>query len=189
MHAPTMTPEIPHPVTSLTEKELYRLGCRRWIEVCEVFCQKLGFDVKEVDGDEINFLLKMKGEETILGYAVCFKSWRHETTEAELSGLEERMRKRGIENGIIFTRGGFSKDALQYVKGKSFDLLTIRVLLKDIKQLKQEAIDEIEALARKIEFLAPCCPGCRKAMVHVKNQVGGFWRCSNYPSCNLTYMN
>ena len=189
METLTITPEVEEPVTTLTEKEFYRLCCNRWKEVCELFCRKLGFEVDEMAEMNQRFFLKKKGDNTILAYAKCFKQWNREITVADLSGLEKRMKMMGVENGIIFTRSGFSRDALDFAKGKSFDLITVRVLLNDILKLKAEDIREMESLARKIVFLAPCCPQCRKVMIHASNQVGGFWRCSKYPRCNVTYMN
>jgi hypothetical protein len=184
----TLDREIEQAGTTLTERELYRLGLKRWMEVCELFCEQLGFDVAQPQEDSMEFLLKMKGEETVLRYAKCYKSWKHEITAKELSELGEQMGARGIENGIIFTRGSFSKEALEFVKGKSFDLITIRGLLKDILLMKDEPIQAIEALAREFRLTAPLCPGCGRVMNHAKNQVGGYWRCANYPKCNLTYM-
>lgn len=180
--------EVNTPVAALTARDLYRLCRKRWIEVCELFCRKLGFDIEEMESDDMNFLLRRPGDETIIGYAKCYASWRCQIREEDLVQLETLMAARGIENGIIFTRGTFTLKARDHARHGSFDLITVPEMVQDIELLKPTDIQEIEALTREIRFIAPYCRRCGSLMEHRKNAVGRFWRCSRYPACTQTHM-
>ena len=47
------------------------------------------------------------------------------------------------------------------------------------------ALERMETPERKSKFL---CPHCKEGSLRfVRGKNGGFWGCSNYPSCTATY--
>jgi len=139
------------------------------------FFERLGFTVNLTGGSAdggIDIVLH-RGNEVHL---VQCKQWRSNNVSVsvvrELYGL---IAAHGADGGYVVTSGKFTKDAVEFAKGRDITLIDGAQLLQYIKG------DDAPAQSIK-------CPQCGSNMVRRISRQGAnigksFWGCSGYPSC------
>lgn len=139
------------------------------------FFERLGFTVNLTGGSAdggVDIVLH-RGNEVHL---VQCKQWRSNNVSVsvvrELYGL---ITAHGADGGYVVTSGRFTKDAVEFAKGRDITLIDGSLLLQYIKG------DDASAQSIK-------CPQCGSKMVRRISRQGAnigksFWGCSGYPSC------
>ncbi|HDX9006506.1 TPA: restriction endonuclease [Aeromonas dhakensis] len=139
------------------------------------FFERLGFTVNLTGGSAdggIDIILHRSNE---LHLVQC-KQWRSNSVSVsvvrELYGL---IAAHGADGGYVVTSGRFTKDAVEFAKGRDITLIDGAQLLQYIKG------DDAPAQSIK-------CPQCGSNMVRRISRQGtnigkSFWGCSGYPSC------
>jgi restriction system protein len=127
-------------------------------------------------------LVLRKGNEK---FFVQCKQWKAFTVGVtivrELYGVMAAERAVG---GFVVTSGQFTKDAVEFAKGRNVELIDGPKLMTMIRSAQA---------ARKSSVAAPkpSCPVCSKTMVQRTAKKGAnagqtFWGCTGYPSCRGT---
>jgi restriction system protein len=175
--------------------------------VGEVF-RRQGYDVRETGGGGadggIDLVLR-KGSEKVL---VQCKQWRTYQVGVkivrEMYGL---MVAEQADRVIIVSVGAYTKDAAEFARGKSIELIDgdklVELRAEQDKESTQYAVgsNAVEARARGDETRrqeavksvtlptgSPTCPRCSAEMVLRTAKKGAnagnqFWGCSRYPAC------
>lgn len=149
--------------------------------VSEAYRRK-GYQVKEnlkagADGG-VDLVLTKDNEVTL----VQCKQWKTKsipvTTIRELYGV---MMDQNAQKGVVVCSGAFTKDAIEFAKGKPIELidgLRLRSLIGSIQKTENIFISNDK----------PLCPKCNSLMTirkATKGQHAGntFWGCSTFPKC------
>ncbi|MFK5913625.1 MAG: restriction endonuclease [Woeseiaceae bacterium] len=149
--------------------------------VSEAYRRK-GYQVQEnlkagADGG-IDLVLIKDNEVTL----VQCKQWKTKaipvTTIRELYGV---MMGQNAQKGVVVCSGAFTKDAMEFAKGKPIELidgLRLRGLIGSIQKTENISVSKDK----------PVCPKCNSLMVLRKAGKGqhagkSFWGCSTYPKC------
>jgi restriction system protein len=158
-----------------------------------------GYQVTETGGGGadggIDLVLR-KGNEKFL---VQCKQWKAFTVGVtvvrELFGV---MAAKGATGGFVVTSGKYTKDAMEFAKGRNVELIDGPSLLKMInaaqvnRERKEPTLNTNAPARTPISNPAiPACPVCSKAMVQRTAKKGAkagqtFWGCSGYPACKGT---
>ena len=149
--------------------------------VSEAYRRK-GYQVQEnlkagADGG-VDLVLTKDNEVTL----VQCKQWKTKsipvTTIRELYGV---MMDQNAKKGVVVCSGAYTKDAIEFAKGKPIELidgLRLRSLIGSIQKTENISVSNDK----------PLCPKCNSLMVlrkATKGQHAGqsFWGCSTYPKC------
>jgi restriction system protein len=146
-------------------------------------CQ--GYSVTEnssagADGG-IDLVINNDGKSTL----VQCKNWKAKSvgvaTIRELYGV---VTAEGASGGIVVCSGHYTKDAIEFSKGKPLTLVDGGDLVRLISDVQQSP--KIEAVTD-----SNVCPVCRSRMVlrtakRGKNAGSSFWGCSRFPKCRGT---
>lgn len=162
--------------------------------VGEAFRQQ-GYKVIELGGagpDGGVDLVLMKGAEQ---FFVQCKQWKAFKVGVgvvrELYGV---MAAKGAAGGFVVTSGRFTKDALEFARGKNVVLVEgpkLFAMLRTAKAGIRKVTAEPDAPATVGSEESPGCPTCGSAMVKREAKRGSnagkaFWGCSTYPKCRGT---
>ena len=101
------------------------------------------------------------------------------------------MAAEGAHGGLVVTAGSYTKDALDFTKGKSIDLIDGQKLEKMVREVKRAAPQSggggYETLVQSSHAVQKICPSCGSDMVKrvaKKGNIGNqFWGCSTFPRC------
>jgi restriction system protein len=128
------------------------------------------------------------------------KNWKAQKVNVkvvrELYGV---MAAEGAHGGLVVTAGAYTKDALDFAKGKSIDLIDGQKLEKMVAEVRrgegqfqtrrgpqvQPSQGGYETLAKSVKKI---CPSCGSDMVkrvakQGPNTGNQFWGCSMFPRC------
>jgi restriction system protein len=155
--------------------------------VSEAFRRK-GYDVEEnlgvgADGG-VDLILRKEGKTTL----VQCKQWKSKrvgvSVVRELFGV---MNAEKADHGIVVCTGGYTKDAIDFARGNSIELLDGEDLVKIIGQLQPSPNIRMETQP-SVSPPTDSCPTCGSPMVlrtakRGKNIGQNFMGCSRYPKC------
>lgn len=124
-------------------------------------------------------------------YLVQCKNWK--TKPVGVSVVRELFGVVTAENasgGIIVCSGGFTRDVVEFTRGKSIELVEGAELVRLIGDVQTRPKIEAVHTAPKLST-EPSCPTCGKPMVmrtakRGKNAGNDFWGCSQFPGCHGT---
>lgn len=123
-------------------------------------------------------------------YLVQCKHWRSTSVGVnvirELYGLVAA----GADRGIIVTSGQFTKDAIDFARGKPLELIGREALAELISRAKTGK-PSVSTLALQPPLAAAICPRCGNSLVLRTARQGAhigqpFYGCTAYPSCKFT---
>lgn len=106
-----------------------------------------------------------------------YKSWKVPVTVVrELLGV---MSAENAVGGYVVTSGKFTKDAVEFAKGKNIELIDGNALntILDITKIPNEQPSLI---------VEEICPRCGAQLVERNGKFGKFFGCSTYPKCQFT---
>jgi len=132
-----------------------------------------------------------KGERKLL---VQCKRWKKASIGApvirEMYGILVDKKADGI---IVVASGKFTREAIQFAKGKPIELVDGPTLLELISQIQRKAPEQtLDTVSEQRNApLPPTCPLCGSPMVERvakrgKNAGNRFYGCSKYPKCKGT---
>ncbi len=170
------------------------LSWRRFEELVGEAYRRQGYRVVENDSagpdGGIDLVISKHGKR----YLVQCKQWRSQKVGVkvvrEMFGLVAAEQAAG---GIVITSGQFTREAANFAKGKSLELVDGDQLVSLISAVQKEP----KISARKVnskpagEPAAPPCPACGGKMIlrtarKGKNAGQQFWGCSAFPKCRGT---
>lgn len=161
---------------SKLKEPLLNMSWQEFEKLTGAFFERLGFTVNLTGGSAdggIDIILH-RGNELHL---VQCKQWRSNNVPVsvvrELYGL---ISAHGADGGYVVTSGRFTKDAIEFAKGRDINLIDGTQLLQYIKGNNDSPDQSIK------------CPQCGCYMVRRIIRQGAnigksFWGCSGYPSC------
>ena len=118
-------------------------------------------------------------------YLVQCKNWKTKSVGVpvvrELFGV---VTAENASGGIIVCSGGFTRDAVEFARGKSIELVGGAELIRLIGDVQKSP--KIKPVVKET-----ACPVCRSPMVmrtarRGKSAGKSFWGCSKYPKCRGT---
>jgi restriction system protein len=158
--------------------------------VSEAYRRK-GYNVQEDIGTGpdggIDLTLTQGGEK----HLVQCKNWRTKAVGVpvvrELFGVVTAENSSG---GIIVCSGNFTRDAIEFARGKPIELVEGAELVRLIGDVQTQPKVKTESTAPKLST-EPSCPTCNSPMVkrtakRGKNVGSQFWGCPRYPKCRGT---
>lgn len=175
-----------------TKQFLMSLEWKRYEEVCmeylrikncyaNVTCMGAdgGIDIKIADSNGVVFAIGQ-----------C-KAWNKPIGVNLIRELYGVMAADKIKHGIFLTTSEFSKEALEFAKGKNLLLIDSDELITLINGLDDINKRRIDLIATAGDYKTPTCVRCNVKMVRRmaksgKNAGGEFWGCTNYPKCKNT---
>lgn len=119
------------------------------------------------------------------------KSWGKPIGVSLIRELYGIMAADNIRHGIFLTTSEFSKDALEFAKGKNLLLIDSDEFISLVNNLDEIERKRLDNLARSGDYKVPTCVKCDVKMVKRKAKTGkntgrDFWGCVNYPRCKIT---
>lgn len=119
------------------------------------------------------------------------KSWSKPIGVSLVRELYGIMAADNVRHGIFLTTSEYSKDALEFAKGKNLLLIDSDEFISLVNSLDEINRKRLDNLARSGNFQVPTCVKCDVKMVKRKaktgkNAGGEFWGCVNYPKCKIT---
>lgn len=167
---------------------LHSMTQDHWIRVCALFCEELGFMVEWLDDPCIHLDLVDRETGIVVGFATC-KSYADGAIKEEcVQSIWDRMYGNDVKNGIVFSLAEITSGADYLADGSPIELFSGQDFIDKLAELPDASRLKLLELIYKFEFIAPICPYCGDAMDELPNAVGTYWRCYNYPRCNMTYM-
>ena len=175
--------------TSRWSPELLRaLEWKRVEQLAGIYFRTLKFRVDEAppgpDGG-VDLRLYAQGAKSP-GVLVQCKAWRTWTVKVdkirELFGV---MSHEGVNEGIFLTTSTFTRDAVEFARGKNIALIDGADLLRKLLDLPLEDQEHILAVITAGDYTTPTCPSCGIKMVTRVGKASGeaFWGCTGYPRC------
>jgi restriction system protein len=113
-------------------------------------------------------------------------------TIREIFGLISAEKATG---GIVITSGDYTRDALEFARGKALELVNGKELAGLVESVQRNPHGRSEPVkksnSQKQTPASPSCPKCGSAMVLRTARRGKtvgqqFWGCPNYPKCRAT---
>ncbi len=106
----------------------------------------------------------------------------------ELYGI---MAAEGVKHGVYITTSTFTKDAHDFCKNKPIRLINGDDFLRLCHELDTKSKNQLDKVAKVINYDIPTCVSCNIKMVKRTNAKGQggtsvFWGCKNYPLCKKT---
>jgi restriction system protein len=119
------------------------------------------------------------------------KSWTKPIGVSLIRELYGIMAANSVRHGIFLTTSEYSKDALEFARGKNLLLIDSDEFVSLVNNLDEINRKRINNLARAGDYQVPTCVKCDVKMVKRKAKSGKnagaeFWGCVNYPRCKLT---
>lgn len=186
------TPPSALPDTSRWSPELLRaLEWKRFEQLCAVYFRTLKFRVEEVgpgpdDGIDLRLYVGSERRPGVLVQCKAWKSWKVGVKEVrELFGV---MASEIVAEGIFMTTSTFTREAVEFARGKSIALIDGDDLLRKLLALPEEDQVHILKLSTSGDFTTPTCPSCGIKMIRRTAQPTGqaFWGCPQFPRCRTT---
>lgn len=120
---------------------------------------------------------------TALVQCKAWHSWK--VGVAEIRALYGVMASDGVNDGIIITTSHFTREAMQWVRGKRLRLIDCDALLGELRNIAPADQAHILGLITSGDFTTPTCPSCGIKMVKRSSQATGdvFWGCPRFPKC------
>jgi restriction system protein len=153
--------------------------------------RRKGYHIQENAGTGpdggIDLTLTKEGEK----YLVQCKNWRTKAIGApvvrELFGV---VTAENASGGIIVCSGNFTRDAIEFARGKPIELVAGAELVRLIGDVQAQPKVETVSTAPVLSA-QPSCPTCSNPMVkriakRGKNVGSQFWGCPRYPKCRGT---
>lgn len=152
--------------------------------------RRQGYKVEEMlalgtDGG-VDLLLRRNGEAIV----VQCKRWKGKPVPVqvvrELYGV---MVDRGVSAAKVVATTNFTRDAVNFAKGKPIELVDSTALVQLVRGVQRSA--RVTMPAAEPDHLTPTCPKCDATMVLREARRGinagqKFWGCANYPECRST---
>jgi restriction system protein len=155
--------------------------------------RRLGFAVTEKGGPAADGgvdLVLVRGTERFL---VQCKQWRAQqvpvTIVRELYGVMAAQQAAG---GYVVTSGRFTRDAIEFARGRNIELIDGRALRELLSGTgKLASVSRTAPFANPAISSTPMCPQCHEPMVvrvakRGPNPGNEFWGCPRYPKCRTT---
>ncbi|MBD9357503.1 restriction endonuclease [Methylomonas sp. EbA] len=119
------------------------------------------------------------------------KSWNRPIGVSLIRELYGIMAADNVRHGIFLTTSEYSKDALEFAKGKNLLLIDCDEFVSLVNNLDEISHKRLDDMARAGDYQVPTCVKCGTKMVKRtaksgKNAGGEFWGCANYPKCKIT---
>lgn len=167
---------------------LRALEWKRLEQLSAVYFRTLKFRVEEAKpgpdgGVDLKLFSGTSASPGVLVQCKAWSSWKVGVKEIrELFGV---MAAEGVDEGILVTTSSFSKDAVDFARGKNIALIDGEDLLSKLLSLPLEDQAHMLMLATSGDFTTPTCPSCGIKMVMRMAQGTGdaFWGCSRFPLC------
>ncbi|WP_232056734.1 restriction endonuclease [Methylomonas rhizoryzae] len=127
---------------------------------------------------------------TVFAIGQC-KAWNRQIGVSLIRELYGVMAADKVKHGIFLTTSEYSKDALEFAKGKNLLLVDCDELVGLINGLNEIDKRRIDLIATAGDYTTPTCVRCNVKMIkrtarNGKNAGGNFWGCPNYPKCKNT---
>lgn len=170
---------------------LKALEWKRLEQLSAVYFRTLKFRVKESGpGPDGGIDLRLYTDATPTpGVLVQCKAWNSSKVGVkEIRELYGVMAAEGVSEAIYVTTKSFSKDAVEFARGKSIALMDGEDLLRKLRRLPAEDQAHILAGITSGDFMTPTCPSCGIKMVRRSAQGSdeAFWGCVRFPKCRST---
>jgi restriction system protein len=177
--------------TSWNMALLKALEWKRLEQLSAVYFRTLKFRVEESGpGPDGGIDLRLYTDATptpgVLVQCKAWNSWKVGVKEMrELYGV---MAAEGVSEGIYVTTNSFSKDAVEFARGKSIALIDGEDLLRKLLSLPAEDQAHILSEITSGDFVTPTCPSCGIKMVTraAQGSSEAFWGCVRFPKCRST---
>jgi restriction system protein len=134
----------------------------------------------------VDLALRKNGEHLL----VQCKNWRMDKVGVkvvrELYGV---VAAEGATGGVVICSGAFTREALDFARGKPMELIEGTTLARMIEEVKKKPssvnLSPILAGARLSDNICPLCGGemVLKTARRGPKAGGDFWSCSSYPKC------
>lgn len=131
--------------------------------------------------------LKLRNKDELV--LVQCKHWKeHKVGVKIVRELYGVIHSEGADRGIVVTSGNYTRDAIEFARGKSVTLINGEGLINLLSQVQKS--DNIKTNQEQNKT-NPCCPKCDSTMVMRTAKCGTnagnqFWGCSKYPDCRGT---
>lgn len=127
---------------------------------------------------------------TVFAVGQC-KAWNRPIGVSLIRELYGVMAADRVKHGIFLTTSEYSKDAIEFAKGKNLLLIDSDELIVLINNLDDINKRRIDLIATDGDYTTPTCVRCNVKMIkrtakNGKNAGGEFWGCPNYPKCKNT---
>jgi hypothetical protein len=170
---------------------LKALEWKRLEQLSAIYFRTLKFRVEESGpGPDGGIDLRLYTDATpapgVLVQCKAWNSWKIGVKEIrELYGV---MAAEGVSEGIYVTTNSFSKDAVEFARGKSIALVDGEDLLRKLLSLPAEDQAYILSETTSGDFVTPTCPSCGIKMVRrgAQGSDEAFWGCVRFPKCRST---
>ena len=173
---------------------LNKLEWKRFEEVISEYYRLIGYrsEITRMGADGgVDVHLYQHGAETPAIIVQC-KAWSKKVGVNAVRELYGVMAADGVGYGIFATTSDYTNKALQWVVGKSMQLLSGSNLVTMFNQLADDQRKEHLMNGLLGDYSTPTCPNCNQKMVSrtaTKGKSAGstFWGCANYPRCKQTF--
>lgn len=167
---------------------LRELEWKRFELVCNAYYEKRGFRVECIargpDGG-IDAKLYFGQIKEPVGLIQC-KAWNEKMVGVkpvrELLGV---MVHNKVAKGIFHATGRFSDEATAFAAANKIQLIGGEDFIKAIASLDEATQQQLLAIAVDGDYRTPTCPSCGIKLVRRDSKRGGFWGCTNYPTCKV----
>jgi restriction system protein len=181
-------PAVPQEWTPLL---LSSLEWKRFETVCAEYFRLIGYESRETrigaDGG-VDIRINKPWEEGSDTIIQC-KAWStYNVGVKPLRELYGVMAAEGVPQGMFMTSGEFTREAVDFAKGKNLTLYSGTRLLAEICKLPEQWQQALLVVALEGDYTTPTCPQCGVKMT-LRSGKGGqrnFWGCPRYPRCKST---
>jgi len=180
-------------VSDLNFGLLRTMEWRRFEIVCAEYLRSMGYEVLETGfGNRFGVDLEvfLPGKAQLFNIVRCIASDR-KAPESSVREFVEIMRKRQVNEGMIFSVRGFEPRAARFAARHRIALVDGETLCQRVRGLGLEARQAMVQVAVNGDYTTPTCPNCGVRLVLRRHKrrlglAGEFWGCINHPSCKVT---
>jgi restriction system protein len=179
---------------SLSAKTLSQMEWYSFELICKIYYESIGYRVTKTkagaDGG-IDLLLYSDGSESPHAAVQCKTRASWKVGIKHVRELLGAMTAEQVGNGILVTNSSFTKEAADFAKAQSIELIDLKGLAFLIGQLDEEKKERLTQFLESTDFETPTCPNCEVKLIErvaKKGKDAGqvFWGCQNYPKCRYT---
>jgi restriction system protein len=183
-------PVEPKP-TRWSRELLKALEWKRIEQLSAMYFRTLKFRVEEAPpgpdgGVDLRLYTGSSTTPEILVQCKAWNSWKVGVSEIrELFGV---MAASGVNEAAYVTTSTFSRDAIEFSRGKNILLIDGDDLLRKLLNLMPEDQEHILRAITAGDYTTPTCPSCGVKMVKRQTGTSGelFWGCPTFPRCRGT---
>jgi restriction system protein len=159
---------------------------------CKIYYENIGYRVIKTkagaDGG-IDLILYQADSESSYALVQCKARMDRDIGVNYVRELLGVMTAEKVEKGILITNSYFTKEAIEFAKNHSIEMIDLFRLSTLVNELETEKQLNLVNFLESTDYTTPTCPNCEVKLVERITKKGKyigqrFWGCRNYPRCN-----